>query len=77
MSVDIEQITRQALALPDDARALLADQLAESLDPLEDAGVRAAWMAESNRRIEEIRSGKVKPIPGEEALARVRARFSR
>jgi putative addiction module component (TIGR02574 family) len=77
MSYTVEQIAEQALSLPSDARALLADRLAESLDPLEDATFRDLWMAEARRRIEEIRSGAVKAIPGEEALARVRRTFPR
>jgi putative addiction module component (TIGR02574 family) len=37
----------------------------ESLDPIgEDVGI--AWQAEIARRIEEVESGKVKPVPWEE-----------
>ena len=73
MSIPIEQIAEAALALPSDARALLADRLVESLDPLTDQDVRGAWAAESLRRLDEIRSGKVKPIPAEEVFSRIRS----
>lgn len=43
MHISIEQIAEAALALPSDARALLADRLVESLDPLTDQDVRDAW----------------------------------
>ncbi len=77
MTLTIEQIAEQVLNLPSDARALLADRLVESLDPLEDEAIRAVWMAEARRRLEEVRSGTVKTIPGEEALAQVRRSLSR
>jgi putative addiction module component (TIGR02574 family) len=68
----VEQLTEEMLALPSDARALLADRLVESLDPVEDAQTRQLWAAEALRRRDDVRSGRVKTIPGEEALARVR-----
>lgn len=73
MSIPIEQIAEAALALPSDARALLADRLVESLDPLNDQDVRNAWASESLRRLEEVRSGKVKTIPAEDVFARIRS----
>jgi hypothetical protein len=36
MSMTVEQIVDEALGLPSEARALLADRLVESLDPAED-----------------------------------------
>jgi putative addiction module component (TIGR02574 family) len=73
MSIPIEQIAEAALALPSDARALLADRLVESLDPLTDQDVRDAWATESLRRLDEIRSGNVKAIPAEEVFSRIRS----
>jgi len=77
VTLTIEQIAEQALSLPSEARALLADRLVESLDPLEDETMRVVWMAEARRRLEEVRSGAVKTIPGEEALVQVRRNLSR
>lgn len=37
--------------------------------------VRKLWVTEVLRRREEVRSGRVKTIPGEEGLARVRRAF--
>ena len=73
MSIPVENITEAVLALPSDARALLADRLVESLDPITDEDVRASWVAEAARRLDEVRSGKVKTIPADEVLARIRA----
>jgi hypothetical protein len=67
----VEQLTEEALALPSEARALLADRLVESLDPVEDERFRRIWADEALRRRDEVRTGKVKTIPGDEAMARV------
>jgi putative addiction module component (TIGR02574 family) len=72
MSLTIEQVAEEALALPSEARALLADRLVESLDPAEGAHVRRLWVAEARRRRDDVRSGRVKTIPGDEALAQVK-----
>ena len=72
MTLTVEEIAEQALALSSDARALLADRLVESLEPAEDEAVRALWAEEAQRRWEELESGAVKEVPGEEALAEVR-----
>jgi len=72
MSLTIEQIAEEALALPSEARALLADRLAESPDPLEDGYILKLWVAEARTRRDDVRNGLVKTIPGQEALDRVR-----
>ncbi len=72
MSFTIEQIAEEALALPSDARALLADRLVESLDPLEDVYIRQLWAAEARTRRDDVRSGAVATILGQDALERVR-----
>jgi hypothetical protein len=72
MTIRAEQITEAALALPSEARAVLADRLVESLDPIQDQEIRQIWATQALRRRDEVRSGVVKPIPGPEALERVR-----
>ncbi len=77
MSMTMEQIVDEALALPSDARALLADRLVESLDPAEDGHIRRLWIAEASRRRDEVRSGRVQTVAGDEALAQVRRALGR
>jgi putative addiction module component (TIGR02574 family) len=73
MHVSIEQIAEAALSLPSDARALLADRLVESLDPLTDPDVRDAWASEALQRLGDVRSGKVQAMPAQDVFARARA----
>ena len=75
MSISIEQIAEAALSLPSDARALLADRLVESLDPLTDQDVRSAWSTEALRRLDDLRSGRVASVPANEALLQARLLF--
>jgi len=77
MPFTVEQIAEEALSLPSEARALLADRLVESLDPAEDGYVRQLWISEARRRRDDVRAGRVETIPGDEALKSVRRVFSR
>lgn len=69
MSATIEQLTEQAMKLPVESRARLADLLVESLDTGELGRIEQLWIAEAKRRRDEVRSGEVKTIPGDEALS--------
>ncbi len=70
-SLALEQVSLSALELPRPERAVLIERLAGSMDD-EDNALSPAWASEAVRRRDEIRSGKVQAIPGDEALARVR-----
>jgi hypothetical protein len=72
----VEEITDAALSLPSEARALLADRLVESLDPEEDGYIHGLWVKEAHRRLQDLRSGAVIAIPGEDALAKIREKYS-
>lgn len=77
MRMTVEQIADEALALPSEARALLADRLVESLDPAEDGYIRQLWMREAKRRVDQARRGEVQTVPAEAAFAEVRQAISR
>jgi putative addiction module component (TIGR02574 family) len=71
MSEDAIEILKKALTLPVSERAELASTLIESLDEAEDPSVETAWNAEIIRRMEDLDSGKVKPVSLEEARRRL------
>lgn len=75
MVQSVESITEAVLSLPSDARALLADRLVESLDPLTDDSIHDAWATEALRRLDDVRSGRVRTISRDEVLVRVRAKL--
>ena len=73
MKQDVSELLRKALELPAEARAALASSLLESLDDNVDASAEEEWNQEIARRIEEVDSGKVKPIPWAEARRQISA----
>lgn len=77
MTLTFDELEAQALALPDPQRAKLAKHLWETLDPEPESEVSDAWKVEIRRRIDEIDSGKVQLIPGEEVMRELRARFGK
>ena len=77
MSLTIDQLAEEAMQLPAASRALLAERLVESLDFAESDEIQKLWAAEATRRRDEVRSGRVRPIPGEQVLAEVRRMVGR
>ena len=71
MASDTKKLLDEALRLPDEARAALAASLIDSLDDTVDPSAEAAWAKEIARRLEEIDSGKTKPVPWSEARRRI------
>jgi putative addiction module component (TIGR02574 family) len=69
MAISVDELATKAMSLSSEARALLAEKLVESLDQ---ESVREIWLTEAKRRRDEVRSGRVKPIPGDEAMESVR-----
>jgi len=72
MQPTVEQLVEQALALPSESRARLADLLVESLEGDDLGRIEHLWITEAKRRRDEARGGQVKTVTGEEALRRVR-----
>jgi putative addiction module component (TIGR02574 family) len=80
MTATAQKVLDEALQLPEDDRDWIADSLWRSIDrPTEEDAepLDPAWEAEIERRIEDVRSGKVKMVPHEEAMARIRSRLGR
>ncbi len=65
----LSELLEKTLALSTQERGLLIDRLIASLDnePAEE-GAEPAWNKEIKRRVDDIRSGRVKTIPGEQVL---------
>jgi putative addiction module component (TIGR02574 family) len=73
MTQEVSELLKKALALPPEARAALAGSLLESLDDTVDVSAEQEWNEEIARRIQELDSGKVKPIPWAEARRQISA----
>ena len=71
MKPDSAKLLEEALKLSPEARAARAASLLESLDEGADENVGAAWAAEIAKRIHELDSGAVAPVPWPEARRRI------
>ena len=71
MTEHATQLLAEAMRLPESERGDLAARLLESLDPTVDTDVESAWGEEIEKRVKEIREGRVKPLPWPEARERI------
>jgi len=72
MPLTLDQLAEEAMQLPPAARALLAERMVESLDAGDRDEIERAWTTEALRRRDEVRSGRVQSIPGEQVVAEIR-----
>ena len=72
METTLEQLVEEAMSLPTESRAKLADLLVQSLNAGELGAIDGLWAAEAKRRRDEVRSAQVETIQGDEALSRMR-----
>jgi putative addiction module component (TIGR02574 family) len=72
MGKDIAQLEHEALELPEEERARLAEQLLHSLSPGEDVDAEHEWLAEAERRYRAYREGKMGGRPADQVLREAR-----
>ncbi|HCA57552.1 MAG TPA: addiction module antitoxin RelB [Blastocatellia bacterium] len=76
MTTETQDIIERAEMLPIDMKLELVDRLLESISPSQKE-IDELWKIEIERRVEEVRSGKVKTIPGEQVFAEIEERFGK
>jgi hypothetical protein len=69
MSISVDELATEAMKLSGESRALLAEMLVESLDQ---EMINKLWLTEAKKRRDEVREGRVKPIPGAVVMEDVR-----
>jgi putative addiction module component (TIGR02574 family) len=72
MPMTLDQIVEETRQLPADVVAELVDRILLARHGGIEPGIEAAWKTEIDRRMAEIETGKVRGIPVEESLARIR-----
>jgi putative addiction module component (TIGR02574 family) len=73
MTTPVEVLEAEVLSLPAPLRSRLLDKLIASLDA--DPEWEEAWAQEADRREAAIADGNSTWVPGEEAIARIRAKL--
>ncbi|MBI4651962.1 addiction module protein [Candidatus Desantisbacteria bacterium] len=71
-----KDLIAEAISLPVEERAMFVDSLLKSLNPPE-SEIDKKWVLVAKRRIEELRSGRVETVQGEEVFKKIWSRFSK
>ena len=74
MTALTRDLAAEVLDLPPENRARILELLIASFEPKSNA--QKAWMDLASRRRSEVQLGKVAMVPGDEALARVKAKIA-
>ena len=74
MTIPLDVLEAEALSLPQAERSRLIDRLIASLE--KDPEWVAEWSAEADRREQSIAGGESAWVPGQEAVARIRAKLA-
>ena len=69
-----KEIIDQAASLPTEERAAVIDSLLKTLNPTNDE-IDRKWIEVAKRRLYELRSGEVEPVPGDEVFKKIRVVF--
>lgn len=76
MARSLQDIERDIQALePTDRQQLLRDLIADMDEGEDSESIERAWRVEAQRRLSELRSGSVTPVPAEKVFAKARARL--
>ena len=70
MTASLEELKTAAESLPPTERAELAAYLLHTLEPAEDGA--AEWLALAERRMADVRAGRVAGVPAEQVLDSLR-----
>ncbi len=73
MANPARELESKALKLSPRQRACLAQRLISSLDQGVDADAERLWIQEAERRLAEIKSGRVVGIPAKKVIRRARS----
>ena len=74
--IKTEDLIAEALSLPVEVRIKLAERLLNSINPSRKE-IDEAWAVEAEKRVREIREGKVKTIQGDEVFKKIGNRLSK
>lgn len=74
MSLNASEFYEAGLALPPSVRKDVALRLLESVEVMDQDSVDEAWTNEISSRVDDVLSGKVQTIPGEQVFAELAER---
>lgn len=76
MATKIEEFEEIIDALPVDKKTELVEKILKSLHPIHEE-IDKLWSIEAEKRVKEIDSGKVKPIPAERVFKDIKEKYGK
>lgn len=77
MTTATARLADEVLSLPCEERIYLVDRLLQSLNAPSRGEIDRLWAEEAEQRIDELDSGKVEALPGEQVFADIRKRLGK
>ena len=74
--MNTNELIDEAVSLPVEKRVLIVDSLLKSLNQ-PSSEVDGKWNEVAQKRLMEMRSGKIKPIPGEQVFKNIWKKFEK
>ncbi len=71
-----QELIEEVLLLPIEDRAYVIDSLIKSMNPV-DPDIDRKWLEVSKRRLNELKSGELMGVPGDEVFIRIWKRFEK
>ena len=71
-----QELIEEVLLLPIEDRAYIIDSLIQSMNPI-DSNIDRKWLEVSKKRLNELKSGEVKGVPGDEVFNKIWKRFEK
>lgn len=72
--MNTEELINEAVSLPIEKRALVVDSLLQSFNQ-PDSDIDDKWKEVAQKRLMEMRAGKVEPISGEKVFNKIWSKF--
>lgn len=76
MTTKTKELISMVESLPVDIKTTLVEKILNSLHPTQKE-IDALWIKEAEKRVREIKTGKVKTIPGDKVFKEIREKYHR
>ena len=74
--IKVDDFISEIESLPIEIKTELIDRLLNSINPTQ-KDIDKLWEREAEKRVSEIKSGKVKTIPGDKVFSEIQNKFSK
>jgi len=76
MATKVDELVAMVESLPIEIKTKLIEKILNSLHPTQKE-IDELWAQEVEKRLNDIRSGKVKPIPADEVFGEIQKRYNK